>query len=154
VSGSSKNLDRNSDKDPDKKQFEDQSEADQPESRSTAELISFAIASAMLIAILGAVGYLWISDRNQDPPALEVSSRLEPRQDKFYVPFTVTNTGGETATTVQIIAELRMNGEVVEWGEQKIDFLSRKEEAQGAFIFVRDPRLGELTVRVASYAMP
>lgn len=123
-------------------------------SRSTAEQISFAVASAILVAILGIVGYLWMSDRNQDPPALEVSSSLEQRQGKYYVPFTVINTGGETATTVQVIAELRINGEVVEWGDQEIEFLSRQEEAKGAFIFIRDPKAGELTVRVASYAMP
>ena len=139
---------------PSKEQSENQPDAANPESRSTAEKISFAIASALLIAILGIVGYLWVSDRNPDPPALEVSSSVEQRQGKYYVPFTVVNTGGETATTVQIIAELRINGEVVEWGDQEIDFLSRQEEAEGAFIFIRDPKAGELTVRVASYAMP
>lgn len=129
--------------------------SDRPsESRSTAEQISFMIASAMLVAILGIVGYLWVRDRHQDPPALEVVSYLEPRQGKYYVPFTVTNTGGETATTVQVIAELRINGEVVEGGDQTIDFLSRQEEAKGAFIFIRDPRSGELTVRAASYTAP
>lgn len=133
---------------------ENKPESSMSESRSTAERISFAIALAMLAGILGLVGYLWWSDRNQDPPALEVSSGLEQRQGKYYVPFTVINTGGETATTVQVIAELRMNGELVEWGDQRIDFLSRQEEAEGAFIFIRDPNAGELTVRVASYTMP
>ena len=123
-------------------------------SRSTAEQISFAVASVLLMAILGTVGYLWISDRNQDPPALEVSSSVESRQGKYYVPFSVVNTGGETATAVQVIAELRINGEVVEWGDQEIEFLSRQEEAEGAFIFIRDPKTGDLTVRVAGYAMP
>ena len=131
---------------------------EQPEeeqsSRSTAEKISFVLASVILIAVLGAVGYLWWSDRNQDPPAIEISSHIEPRQGKYYVPFTVVNTGGQTATTVQVFAELRINGELVEWGDQSVDFLSRQEEAEGAFIFVRDPNAGELTVRVAGYSMP
>lgn len=131
-----------------------QTNASKDESRSAAEKISFAVAFAMLVGILGLVGYLWWSDRNQEPPILEVSSGLEQRQSKYYVPFTVTNQGGETATTVQVIAELRINGELVEWGDQRIDFLSRKEEAEGAFIFVRDPGEGELTVRVASYTLP
>lgn len=123
-------------------------------SRSVAEQISFAIALVLLVGILGLVGYLWWSDRNQEPPILEISSSLEQRQSKYYIPFIVTNQGGETATTVQVIAELRVDGEIVEWGEQRIDFLSRKEEAEGAFIFLRDPSAGELTVRVASYTLP
>lgn len=139
---------------PAKEQSNNQPTSSKAGSWSMAEQISFAIASALLVAILGTVGYLWVSDRNQDPPALEVSSHLEQRQGKYYVPFTVTNTGGETATAVQVIAELRVNSEVVEWGEQEIEFLSRQEEAKGAFIFIRDPRAGELTVRVAGYAMP
>ncbi|PZO11510.1 MAG: TIGR02588 family protein [Leptolyngbya foveolarum] len=137
-----------------KQPSDDLPESSNHRSRSTAEQISFIIASALLVAILGIVGYLWVSDRNQDPPALAVSSHLEPRQGKYYVPFTVINTGGETATTVQVIAELRINGEVVEGGDQTIDFLSRQEEAKGAFIFIRDPCSGELTVRVASYTAP
>lgn len=122
--------------------------------QSLAEWISFSIASAIVLAILSAVGYLWMTDRNQDPPTLTVSSQLEPRQGQYYVPFTVTNSGGKTAESVQVIAELRVEGVLVEWGDQQIDFLSRKEEAEGAFIFVRDPQLGELSVRVASYKLP
>ena len=137
-----------------KDQFDNQQDDSGKESRSTAEQISFGVALALLIVIFGVVIYLWASDRNQDPPVLEVSSSLEQRQGKYYVPFTVTNQGGETATTVQIVAELKINGEVVEWGDQSIDFLSRQEEAEGAFIFVQDPQLGELTIRVASYAKP
>ena len=137
-----------------KEQPDRQPESSDNKSRSTAEQVSFGIALGLLLAVFGVVIYLWASDRNQDPPALEISSSLEQRREKYYVPFIVINKGGETAATVQVIAELKINGEVVEWGEQKIDFLSRQEEAEGTFIFVRDPQLGELTVRVASYAKP
>ncbi len=137
---------------------ENQTES-QPESRtefgSTAERVSFVLALAILIGIIGSVGYLWVSDRNQTPPALQVSTGdTEQRQASYYVPFTVTNLGGKTAATVQVIAELRVNNEIVEWGEQTVDFLSREEEAAGAFVFVRNPTEGELIVRVASYSEP
>ena len=124
------------------------------ESRSVAEKVSFLLSAVLLSAVLVATIHLWVRDRNQLPPALEITSRLEQRQGKFYIPFTVVNEGGETVTTVQVVAELRIDGELVEWGDQRIDFLSRKEEAEGAFIFVEDPRVGELTVRVASYTKP
>jgi len=70
------------------------------------------------------------------------------------VPFTVTNTGGETAESVQIIAELRVNGEVLESGDQQIDFLSSGETQEGAFIFSRNPTQGQLIVRSSSYKLP
>ncbi|MGB3672219.1 MAG: TIGR02588 family protein [Phormidesmis sp.] len=145
-----------------KDQLEDQPEnqpkdqlENQSESRSAAERVSFFVALAILLGIVSGVGYLWVSDRNQSLPVLKVStSRTEQRQADYYVPFTVTNLGGKTAATVQVTAELRINSEVVESGEQIIDFLSREEEATGAFIFVRNPNEGELTIRVASYSEP
>ena len=123
-------------------------------SQSAAERISFFISLALVAGVLGAVGYLWMRDRTQSPPVLAIETQIELRQDKYYVPFVVTNTGGETAEAVQIIAELRVNGVLVEWGDQQIDFLSNEEEAEGAFVFTRDPSGGDLTVRVASYKLP
>ncbi len=123
--------------------------------RSTAEQVSFLIALLILFGIIGSVGYLWVRDRNQSPPTLQVlTDSAEQRETSYYVPFTVTNIGGTTAETVQVIAELRVNNEIVEWGEQSIDFLSREEAVTGAFVFLRDPSEGELTVRVASYLIP
>ncbi len=120
----------------------------------SAEWVSFLISSAVVASVLGAVGYLWISERHQQPPTLKVVTHVETRQGDYYVPFTVTNVGGETAEAVQIVAELRVDGVLVEWGDQRIDFLSRDEEAEGAFIFTRSPDAGDLTVRVASYKLP
>ncbi|NEQ19382.1 MAG: TIGR02588 family protein [Microcoleus sp. SIO2G3] len=73
---------------------------------------------------------------------------------QFYVPFEVVNTGGETAESIQIMAELQMNGEVEETGDIQIDFLSSGEKEKGAFIFSHDPRQGQLTIRVSSYKLP
>ncbi len=128
---------------------------DKTDSGSMAERISFLLALVIVLAVLGGVAYLWVRDRNQDPPVLQVStSATEQREAYYYVPFTVKNAGGETAASVQIMAELRVSGEIVEWGEQTVDFISFQEEASGAFIFTRDPSAGELMVRVASYSRP
>lgn len=66
----------------------------------------------------------------------------------------VTNIGGMTAESVQVIGELRVAGSVQEQGEQQIDFLSADEQAEEAFIFSRAPTSGEIAVRVASYKVP
>jgi uncharacterized protein (TIGR02588 family) len=124
------------------------------EKRSTAEWATFGAASAVLATVLGLIGYAWATTP-QEPPILEVqSAEIRSVNGQFYVPFEVVNTGGETAEAIQVIAELRIGGEVEEQGEQQIDFLSRKETEEGAFIFSQDPRQGELVIRVASYKLP
>ncbi|NEP19370.1 MAG: TIGR02588 family protein [Leptolyngbya sp. SIO4C1] len=124
--------------------------------QSPAEWISFVIAVIILAGVLGGVGYLWASDRKQQPPILEAVTHSDIRQagGQYYVSFTVINTGGETAETVQVVAELRLDGRLIEAGEQQIDFLSSQEEVAGAFIFTQNPQQAELTVRVASYKLP
>jgi uncharacterized protein (TIGR02588 family) len=128
--------------------------ADKPP-RSPAEWTSFGIALLILATIVGLVIYQWLTQKNQ-PPILSVRTSSEMRQipGQFYIPFEVKNIGGETAESVQVIAELRINGEVEESGEQQIDFLASGETEEGAFVFSRDPRQGELSMRVASYKLP
>lgn len=123
--------------------------------RSPAEWISFSIALLILTAVVGLVVYQWITQK-QEPAMLSVTQKNEVQRTpgQFYVSFSVTNTGGETAELVQVIAELRINGKVEETGEQHIDFLSSGETEEGAFVFSRNPRQGEVIVRVASYKLP
>ena len=134
---------------------ERQSPSPQPyQPRSPAEWVSFGVASLVLAVVIGAASYLWIGKQQNQPPALVLtSSEQREISGQFTVPFTVTNQGGETAASVQVIAELRINGDE-ETGEQQIDFLSSGETARGAFVFSRDPRQGKLSLRVASYKLP
>ncbi|MEG4252275.1 TIGR02588 family protein [Microcoleus sp. Pol10D4] len=127
----------------------------QQQKRTPAEWVTFAIACSILSILIGLVIYNWVT-KKQEPPIISVTRNtpIRENQGQFYVPFTVTNTGGETAESVQIIAELRVNGEVLESGDQQIDFLSSDETQEGAFIFSRDPRQGELIVRSSSYKLP
>ncbi|MCM1984631.1 TIGR02588 family protein [Lyngbya confervoides] len=128
--------------------------------QSTAEWISLGFSSLILSLVVGLVIHLWVSDRQQQPPILEILQAAEIRSVKtraatqYYVPFVVVNHGGETAEAVQVIAELQRDGILLESGEQTIDFLSRQEKAEGAFIFSSDPQLATLKLRVASYRKP
>ncbi|AFY34741.1 TIGR02588 family protein [Calothrix sp. PCC 7507] len=129
---------------------------EQPQSeRSLAEWVTFGAASFILVVIVSLVIYIWVNDNNQ-PPVLSVTQKQTIRENEghFYVPFEIINTGGETAELVQIIAELQINGKVIETGEQQIDFLSSSEIEKGAFIFSQNPKQGKLTIRVASYKSP
>ena len=127
----------------------------QQQKRTPAEWATFAIACSILPILIGLVLYNWLTKKHE-PPIISVTRNTPIRetQGQFYVPFTVTNTGGETAESVQIIAELRVNGEVLESGDQQIDFLSSGETQEGAFIFSRNPSQGQLIVRSSSYKLP
>ncbi|MFE1743716.1 TIGR02588 family protein [Coleofasciculus sp. H7-2] len=134
----------------------DSAEQQQRSPRSPAEWVSFAIATCIVALLVGLVLYDWVTQKNQ-PPILSVTTKereIRQNQQQFYIPFEVTNIGGKTAESVQIIAELRVNGKVEETGEQQIDFLSGGEKEEGAFVFSRNPRDGELVVRVSSYKLP
>ena len=123
--------------------------------RSIAEWVTFSVASLILAIIVSLVGYTWLNEKNQ-LPILSVTKKETIREigGQFYVPFEVVNTGGDTAESVQIMAELLINGKVTETGEQQIDFLSNGEREEGAFVFSQNPRQGQLNLRVASYKLP
>ncbi|MDZ8055590.1 MAG: TIGR02588 family protein [Aulosira sp. ZfuVER01] len=127
----------------------------QNQERSLAEWVTFSAASFILAAIVSLVGYTWLTNKNQ-PPIVSVSNKQTIREidGQFYVPFEVVNKGGDTAESVQIMAELKIDGKVAETGEQQIDFLSHGEKEEGAFVFSHNPQEGQLTMRVASYKLP
>ncbi|MBN3921801.1 TIGR02588 family protein [Nostoc sp. NMS4] len=128
---------------------------EQEAKRSIAEWITFSIASFILAITVSLVGYTWLNEKNQ-PPILSVTKKPTIREinGQFYVPFEVVNSGGDTAESVQIMAELLIDGKVTETGEQQIDFLSSGESEEGAFIFSHNPRQGQLNLRVGSYKLP
>lgn len=130
-------------------------QTEQRPKRSLAEWVTFSAATFILTVIVGLVCYTWVNDKHE-PPILSVTNKQKIREvdGQFYVPFEIINNGGETAESVQILAELKINNEVIETGEQQIDFLSTSEKEEGAFVFSTDPRKGQLTLRVASYKSP
>ncbi|MEH2157677.1 TIGR02588 family protein [Nostoc sp.] len=130
-------------------------QTEQQPKRSIAEWVTFSVASIILAIIVSLVGYTWLNEKNQ-PPILSVTKKEKIREidGQFYVPFEVVNSGGDTAESVQIMAELLIDGKVTETGEQQIDFLSSGESEEGAFIFSKNPRQGKLNLRIGSYKLP
>lgn len=125
------------------------------------EQVTFAIASLLVAILIGLILLSW-AIKGDEPPVLSIthSEAIREIEGEFYVPFTLKNTGGRTAESVQVIGELRekgekgKKGEIIETGDQQIDFLSGGEEEEAAFIFTQDPRQADLTLRVASYKLP
>ncbi len=123
--------------------------------RSLPEKVSFSVSLSIVVIIIALVCYSWITG-DTNPPILAVKTEPHIRQvnQQYYVPFTITNFGGETAEAVEIVAQLFFKNEVIETGRQQIDFLSRQEQREGEFVFSRDPKQGKLQIRVASYKLP
>ena len=122
--------------------------------RSLAEKVSFLISLFIVSTIVILICYTWISGDTK-PPVLSIET-FETRQvnKQYYVPFTVSNSGGTTANLVEVEAQLSIPSEDLQSGRQQIDFLSRQETHSGEFIFTKDPQLGELKIRVTSYQEP
>jgi uncharacterized protein (TIGR02588 family) len=122
--------------------------------KSLPEKVSFGLSLSIVGIIIALICYTWITG-DTNPPILAVTTTQTRLVDKqYYVPFTVTNWGGETAESVEVVADLSLPGGKTETGMQQIDFLSRQEKRSGEFIFNHNPQQGELTVRVASYRSP
>lgn len=123
--------------------------------KSFAERVSLGISLFIVGILVYLIGYTWVTGDN-NPPILTVTTQANIRKvaRQYYVPFTVTNSGGETAESVEIMAKLLLPRQAGETGRQQINFLSRQEEKSGEFIFTKDPRKGDLTVRVTSYKLP
>lgn len=122
--------------------------------RSPAEKVSFIISLSIVSTIVVLICYTWITG-DTNPPVLSIKT-FETRQvnNDYYVPFTVNNSGGKTANSVEVEALLSIPSEDPQIGRQQIDFLSRQETHSGEFIFTKDPQLGELNVRVTGYQEP
>ena len=122
--------------------------------RSQAEKVSFIVSLSIVSTIVILVCYAWITGDTNPPTLTVVTSEIRQVDRQYYVPFTVSNLGGKTASSVEVVARLFTDSETTETGKQQIDYLSRREKRSGEFIFDRDPRQGKLTVRVASYKQP
>lgn len=123
--------------------------------QTLAEKVSFTLSLSIVTLIVVLICYTWLTGDNE-PPVLSVTKESQIRyiDQQYYVPFTVTNSGGETAESVEILATLSLPDEQRQIGRQEIDFLSPKEKRSGEFIFTRNLQEGKLEIRVASYKLP
>ena len=123
--------------------------------RSPAEWVTFSISVAILAVVVGLISVEAMG--TEAPPAPEVrrNGGVTERNGGFVVPVLVLNRGDTTVAAAEVIATLTDgDGDVTEEGSQVIDFLAGGEGVELEFRFGRDPRRGELDIRVASYQLP
>ena len=122
--------------------------------RTSAEWVVFAIATAIILVLAGAIGWLWAQP--SDPAHVSVQRLGDVRvvDGQSYYSAEVTNHGDETAEAVEIRAELIVGGEVVAEGEQIVDFLSGGKTEELVFVFADVPSGAQIELRVASFKVP
>lgn len=123
-----------------------------PPKRSVAEWVTFAVASAMLLVVVGYIAAQIPTTAAPAAPAATVS-KIGERDGRFFVTVEVENRGGRTAENVQVVATLVIGEDETE-GDQVVDFLAGSEMEEVEFVFDDDPATGELTVSVTGYLVP
>ncbi len=122
--------------------------------RLTPELVVFAAAVAVLLALAGAIVVLWVQPQEAPSVTVEVVGDVRLVGSQTYMTGEVRNSGDETAEAVQVIGEMTLDGEVVAAGEQVVDFLSGGETESVVFIFDLTMPEADGRLRVASYKVP
>ncbi len=120
--------------------------------RTNAEWVALGVSSAVLLVVIGLVA---VQLRNPSAPPDPVSrvEQVRPVGDRFQVHVSVRNNGDQTATNVQVSAELQTpDGPAL--GDQTIDFLPGGGAKDLTFVFDDDPTAHDFTVTVTGFADP
>lgn len=124
--------------------------------RTMAERITLIISLLILATIFSLAG--WASVRTGTaPPVIDVQAQLDEVRETdsgYYLPITVTNTGGLTAQDVTVSGQLDTGEGEPETAEITITFLAGGEEEAAELIFTTDPNEGEFTLAPTSFVEP
>lgn len=119
--------------------------------RTKAEWVSLAVASALLMAVVGVIIALWINS-SQKPAQFRVERGPARNEAGFYyLPITVTNEGDATGAQVTVEGKLSAAGSE-ETASMTFDFIPARSRAEGTLIFSADP--SSATLRVTSFQQP
>lgn len=123
---------------------------------TTAERVTLVISVLILATILAIAGWSY-SDQGANPARINVETHLDQvrvEQSGYYLPLTVTNTGGLTAQDVVVSGELVIGNQPPEEAEITITFLAGGESEKAYLIFQEDPSVGDVSVVITSYLEP
>ena len=123
---------------------------------SAAEWITLAISSLFVVGLIGLTSYFYVTTPDT-PAAVEVETRpSETYQagNRFYLPLTIRNTGGETGEEVRIRVSLTDTSGRQESAEIMVAFLAGGASSKAVAAFGSDPRQGQVEAVVVSYLEP
>lgn len=109
------------------------------------------------ILVTGVLVFLLYEALTYTPqPAVLAVELGAPQQvvDRYIIPFTVKNSGGETATDVQVEVALERPDQPLEQVHVAIDVIPRYSSGEGWVAFRSDPGTGDLHAHVQSFRQP
>jgi uncharacterized protein (TIGR02588 family) len=130
-------------------QGRNQEEEDQRH-HTPAEWTTLLLSALLILAVTGAVAYFSLTGGNQPAAFTAEPGDAELREEQFYLPVTVTNTGDEPAQDVRVRVELRTD-DAIETAVFTLELLPAGATEEGTAIFASDPAQGEVTAAVESF---
>jgi len=120
--------------------------------------LEWIVFAASLVLVLSMLGYLVydVATVGEVPPNIEVQlGQPQLQSNRFLVPLSVTNRGGETAEGVHIEVTLENGSKEEESADFEIAFLPRNSTREGWVTFKTDPRTVEqMQARVLGFEKP
>lgn len=135
----------------------DDQERNEPRRRSTAEWTTLGVSVAIIAALIGAALYEQFARTEPAGIVIEVEvdrAGAERRDDRWYVPYTVSNRGGDPAMDVSLIFEISAGDEMVEESTATVAFLATSGSTAGELVTALDPTAHEIEARVGSLLRP
>ena len=112
------------------------------------------VASALVLAVLGYLGYQALTEADT-PPLIEVRvDSVRAGGDDWLVRFEARNRGSETAANVTIQGTLMNGDSTVQESEATIDYIPAHGRRVGGLYFGHDPRKMRLELRALGYDAP
>ncbi len=127
--------------------------------RSRPEWLTFGVSAGVVMAMVALIAVQAVGTFEPAAPTADRVGETREIGERFVVDVEVTNRGDEPAQNVQVVGSIIEDDEVVESGDQFIDFLAGGETVLLSFVFDRDPDAtgpGEDVTQfsVTSYATP
>ena len=119
------------------------------------EWASAGIGLALLLGLLGVIGWEALRGGPAEPPAIEVAvRRIAAAPGGYLAEFEALNRAGGTAQSVEIEGTLRGGGAPDETSSITLDYVPGHSRRYGGLFFRRDPRQGALELRAHGYQTP
>ena len=119
--------------------------------KSTAEWIALSVSLIILFGFLAAILWLWIRQPTGPPQFKIERGMVRTETGLFYLPVTVTNTGGLAVGQVRVEGKLNNEGRE-EVTVTTIDFLPVRAQEEVVLVFRAEPSAA--IVQVFSYRRP
>ena len=119
------------------------------------EWISAALGLALLLGLVGVIGWQAVYGGTDQPPAIELAVvRVVPAGSGFVVEIEARNRSGGTAAGLEVEGTIRQGEAVLETSAVTFDYVAGHSVAGGGLVFTRDPRAHRLELRARGFQEP